>query len=307
MRHLRRDLAVLCIAITAALSAAATAQASYFIQPYLTTAAAAALLDPSAAPPGANNYACRLTAAHPRPIVLVNGTFANMYDDSGALAPILANDGYCVFATNFGGQLGAFVQSTGPVAQSAKTVASFIESVRARYGVWQVDLLGHSQGGMIAEYVTKVLGLAPHIHNLVALSPTTHGTTLDGLTVLAQFFSGANEVIVKGLCAACYDQEVGSAVIKTLDSGPIAQHGVTYTILETEYETVVTPVGSSFIKEPGVSNAYVQSSCWNDTIDHAGLPYDNTAIRLVLNALSPSTARSPNCWISYPIFGAIQQ
>jgi triacylglycerol esterase/lipase EstA (alpha/beta hydrolase family) len=295
------------LATVATFVVTASAQASYFVQPYLTTAAATALLNPSAAPPGVNNYACKLTSAHPRPVVLVNGTFANMEDDWGALGPILANDGYCVFSLNVGGQPGAFVQSIGPVAESANQVAAFIGHVRAFYGVSQVDLVGHSQGGMITEYVAKVLGLASSIHTIVAISPTTHGTTLDGLTALAQFLPGANEVLVKGLCAACYDQEAGSQVISTLDKGAIAQPGVSYTVLETEYEVVVTPVGSSFINEAGVSNRYLQSSCWDDTIEHAGMPYDNTTIRLVLNALSPSTAKSPNCWISYPLLGAVQQ
>ncbi|HEX4563993.1 MAG TPA: alpha/beta fold hydrolase [Solirubrobacteraceae bacterium] len=302
-----RALAVGAITCAALLSATASAAASYYIQPSLTAAAAAALLNPSQAPPGVNNYACTLSAAHPRPVVLINGTFANMEDDWGALGPILANDGYCVFSTNFGAQPGAFIQSVGPVAQSAKEVASFVESVRAHYGGTQVDLVGHSQGGLIAEYVTKSLGLAPHVHTLVGLSPSTHGTTLDGLTLLAGFFPGANEAIVGGLCAACYDQEAGSQFLAAFDNPPIAQAGVSYTILETTYEVVVTPVGSSFINESGVKNKYLQSSCWNDTIEHAGMPYDNTTNRLVLNALSPSTAKAPNCWISYPLLWAVQQ
>jgi triacylglycerol esterase/lipase EstA (alpha/beta hydrolase family) len=307
MIRCNRRFAVGLVVASMMLLGAASAQASYYVQPFLTTAAAAALGNPSAPPPGVNNYSCKLTPAHPRPVVLVNGTFANMEDDWGALGPILANDGYCVFGTNYGGEPGAFIQSVGPVETSAKEVASFIESVRGHYGGSQVDLVGHSQGGMISEYVAKVLGLAPRIHTLVGLSPTTHGTTLGGLTLLAALFPGANEAVVKGLCAACYDQENGSHVIQTLDRGPIAQPGVSYTILETYNETVVTPVGSSFINETGVSNKYVQSSCWIDTIDHAGLPYDNTTNRLVLNALSPSSAKAPNCWISYPLWGAIQQ
>ena len=283
----------------------AQASTSFYIQPYLTNAAVDAAFHPDAPAPGMNR-ACTLTAAHPYPVVLVNGTFSVMGDDWGALAPILANDGYCVEGLNIGGTPGNLIQAIGPVKTSAQQVATFIDKVRAKYGVSKVDLVGHSQGGMIAEYVAKVLGYGPKIHSIVALSPTTHGTTLSGITLLAALFPGANTYLVGGLCPACYDQEVGSSVIKTLDNGPIAVAGVKYTVIETWNETVVTPVGSSFIRESGVTNKYVQDYCPLDTIDHAGLPYDNTAIRLTLNALSPSTARSPNCWIAYPT-PAVQQ
>lgn len=284
---------------------AAPAQAAAAIQPNIGAGILAALANPAAPPPGVNNFGCKLSTAHPRPVILIPGTFANMEDDYGALGPILANDGYCVFSLNYGGSPGAFIQSTGRVPTSAQQVAGFIAQVRASYGDAKVDLVGHSQGGLLAEYVAKVLGLAPEIHTVVALSPTTHGTTLDGLTTLAQVFPGASQIVATA-CPACADQESGSAVVATLDNGAIAQPGVSYTVIETLNEFVVTPVGSSFIKESGVHNEYVQSSCPFDSVDHADLSYDNTTIRLTLNALDPATARSPNCFASFPA-PAVQQ
>jgi triacylglycerol esterase/lipase EstA (alpha/beta hydrolase family) len=291
--------------LTTPIVIAAPAQAAATIQPSIAAGIAVALTNPAAPPPGVNNFGCQLSAAHPRPVILIPGTFANMEDDYGALGPVLANDGYCVFSLNYGGPPGAFIQSTGPVPPSAQQVAGLIGQVRANYGGVQVDLVGHSQGGLLAEYVAKLLGLAPDIHTIVALSPTTHGTTLDGLAILAQVFPGANQVLTSG-CPACADQENGSAVVQALDNGPIAQPGVSYTVIETLNETVVTPVGSSFINEPGVHNEYVQSSCPFDSVDHADLSYDNTTIRLTLNALDPATARPPNCFASFPA-PAVQQ
>jgi hypothetical protein len=61
-------------------------------------------------------------------------------------------------------------------------------------------------------------------------------------------------------------------VITTLDAGPIAQPGIKYTIIETKNETVVTPVGSSFIKKAGVANEYVQQFCPFDPVDHVNWP-----------------------------------
>jgi hypothetical protein len=89
-------------------------------------------------------------------------------------------------------------------------------------------------------------------------------------------------------------------VITTLDNGPIAQAGVTYTIIDTQNELVVTPVGSSFIQESGVTNEYVQSYCSFDFVDHVDFPFDNVVIQLVKNALTPASAQSPDCWIEFP-------
>jgi hypothetical protein len=116
---------------------------------------------------------------------------------------------------------------------------------------------------------------------------------------LASFFPGANNFL-GSLCQACVDQETGSAFLQPLDSGPIAQPGVSYTVIETLNEIVVTPVGSSFINEPGVRDEYVQSACWNDSVDHADLAYDQVTIQETMNALDPAHAKTPNCAVAFP-------
>ena len=54
----------------------------------------------------------RLAAAHPQPVVLLHGVFQNQNMAWQALAPTLANDGYCVYTMTYGqtlysGNLGA--------------------------------------------------------------------------------------------------------------------------------------------------------------------------------------------------------
>jgi pimeloyl-ACP methyl ester carboxylesterase len=295
-QHPRLGLSALSVALIAAPAFAG----SYAVAPNIGMGIYYALSNPNMSPPGANLPSCSL-AQHPYPVVLVNGTFSVMEDDFGALAPHLANQGYCVYTFNYGAPYsGSFIEATGPVPASAGQLAAFVSQVLGQTGASKVDLIGHSQGGMLAEYYAKIDGGAPLIHNLIGLSPTTHGTTLDGFAVLAQDFPGANLIVGTG-CQACVDQESGSAVIQQLDNGPIAQAGVSYTIIETQYEYVVTPVGSSFINEPGVTNEYVQSSCSNDYVDHGDLSYDNVVFQLIENVLTPATATAPNCAIAYPM------
>src|SRR3982751_5247419 len=50
-----------------------------------------------ASPDGANDFGCRPRAQHPRPVVLVHGTFNNMRQTWSTLSPRLAAAGYCVF------------------------------------------------------------------------------------------------------------------------------------------------------------------------------------------------------------------
>lgn len=285
--------AALTITVVAGTGVAA-AQNQYPVGGSLAQGIAASLADPAAPPPGVNVSGCRLSVAHPRPVVLIDGTFANMTDDWDGLGPTLANMGYCVFSTPIGGDPHSVIQTTGPVVTSAQQIAAFVGQVRAATGAAQVDLVGHSQGGLIAEYYTKLLGGASTVHTLVGLSPTTHGTTLDGLATLAALFPGGTALIGAG-CAACADQLTGSAVVDAVDNGPIAQPGVSYTIIETRNETVVTPAGSAFIAEPGVHNLWVQDYCPIDLVDHADLPYDHTVDGLVSNALDPQTAQPVGC------------
>jgi len=129
-------------------------------------------------------------------VVLVHGTFADMSNSWQAISPLLKNNGYCVFALNYGSYNGSGaigVYGVGDIAASAGELNSFVDKVRAATGAAEVDLVGHSQGGMMPRYYLKNLGGAAEVHTLVGLSPSNHGTTLDGLFVLSNFFPGANQ------------------------------------------------------------------------------------------------------------------
>lgn len=305
LKHCGIKLSVVAL-LASAFSGAALAQTQtqtppYFVAPNFFAGLWTAFWDPTAVPAGANLTGCKSTV-DPHPVVLVNGTFNVMSDSFGALAPDLANAGYCVYTFNYGNIPNnpfPMVQAIGPVVESALQLDGFVNQVQQETGAATVDIIGYSQGGLVAEYYAKIYGGAPNIHSFVGLGPSTHGTTLDGLTQFANFLPGANQTLAE-FCPACADQEVGSTVVNTLSAGPIAQPGVKYTVIDTQYETVVTPVGSSFILEPGVTNEYIQSYCPYDYVDHVDLPYDNVVIQLVKNALTPATAKAPNCQIAFP-------
>jgi triacylglycerol esterase/lipase EstA (alpha/beta hydrolase family) len=300
----RHTLVLIAIAAAALLAAAGSASAQQLPVIY-NGALGYAHASPTASPPGANNFSCRPSAAHPRPVVLVHGTFADMSDSWQALSPLLANHGYCVYALNYGAHGGSEavgVYAVGDIAESAAQLANFVDRVRAATGAGRVDLVGHSQGGMMPRYYIKHLGGAGKVHTLVGLAPSNHGTTLNGLFTLSQYLPGAS-AFTGSLCPACEQQSAGSGFITDLNSGSETAPGVNYTVIESRYDEVVTPYTSAFLSGPNVTNITLQSQCPLDLGEHLSMPYDHIADRDVLNALDPAHAVRPACTPVAPIAG----
>ena len=238
---------------------------------------------------GANDFSCRPTAAHPRPVVLVHGTFGNQ-DNFGVIAPRLAGAGFCVFALDYGCQdLANLICATAPIEDSARQLAAFVDRVLSATGAAKVDIVGHSQGGMMPRQYMKFLNGAGKVHQLVGLAPSNHGTTLNGLAQLAASFPGAS-----ALCDACVEQVAGSAFLANLNAGADTVPGVTYTVIETRFDEVVTPFTSAFLSGPAVTNILLQDTCPFDHSGHISLLFDPNAIGWVQHALDPGVP-APAC------------
>lgn len=254
---------------------------------------------------GYNDWTCRPSAAHPRPVVLIHGLGGTAEGNWNYHGPRLADAGYCAFSFTYGQPFdGAPIGGTRPVAESAKTVGAFIDKVRSSTGAKKVDLVGHSEGGFLSLYVPKrVSGVAKKVDTVVSLAPPSHGTTFGGLVTIGQLLGGQAfvDLLTKGVqCFACSDLVDGGAAVKELTDGPIAQKGIDYTIIASRYDALVTPTSTSFVKEPGVRNGYVQDTCPLDPVGHIGIALDSTVTQLITNALDPSTAVKVVCGYGPP-------
>src|SRR3954451_12250661 len=299
---MRRVLAVVSCVLS--FCAAAAAPASAALPVIYSGAYGYAHTSPTASPPGANDWSCQPTAAHPRPVVLVHGTFADRSNSWQALSPLLKNNGWCAFALNYGSYSGSGaigVYGVGEIRNSAQELAAFVDQVLTATGATEADLVGHSQGGMMPRYYLKFLGGAAKVHTLVGLSPSNHGTTVNGLLTLGSYFPGANSFF--GACPACEQQEVGSAFLTELNSGGDTVAGVEYTVIQSRYDEVVTPYASAFLSGPGVSNILLQSQCVLDLGEHLSMPYDHIADADVLTALDPAHPEHPFCTPIAPVVG----
>jgi triacylglycerol esterase/lipase EstA (alpha/beta hydrolase family) len=299
----RRILAVTAIALCCLVCAAAAAQAELPV--IYNSALGYAQSSPSASPPGANNFSCKRTRAHPRPVILVHGTVEDMSNNWLALSPLLLNTGYCVFALNYGsfngsGELGIY--GVGEVAHSAEQLSSFVDQVLAATHARKVDLVGHSQGGMMPRYYLKFLGGAAKVRTLVGLAPSNHGTTLDGIATLGSFFPGSSGFL-GSLCPACEEQEAGSTFLTNLNAGGDTVRGVRYTVIESANDEVVTPYTSAFLSGKNVNNILLQDQCVLDQGEHLSMAYDHIADADVLTALDPAHPVTPACTPVLPVIG----
>lgn len=249
---------------------------------------------PVVTPTVRNDYSCDPTPAAPQPVLLLHGT-TDSTKSLDTLAATLAARGVCVFDFNYGPM---WISVTGiygvdDSVKSAHTVATNIDRILQSTGAAKVDVIGHSQGSVLALYYAKLLGGADKVDQLVGLGSTTHGTTMNGLVNLSNTLRLRKVVdfVMSGFCRACADQEIGSDMINALTAGPIAMPGVRYTMIATRGDATATPAGqSSFILEPGVRNIWVQDVCATSKVDHKHLPNDGVSMNMAIDALYPGTA-----------------
>jgi hypothetical protein len=254
---------------------------------------------------GFDNWSCEPSAAHPDPVVLLHGLGGNGPGNFATLGPYLASAGYCVYAPTYGEAIpGVPVGGLVAIPQSAAEIAAYIDKVLAATGASQVDLVGHSEGAFQALYGPKFeAGEAAKVARVVALAPPTHGTTFASLVTIADDLgavSVVDTVLAAGGCVACTELTTGASLVTQLNTGPVAQPGIAYTIIASTHDELVTPYGTEFVDEPGVDNETVQATCPLDPVGHIGLAYDPDVAQLVRNALDPANPVPVTCSTGAP-------
>ncbi|GAB2543117.1 lipase family alpha/beta hydrolase [Nocardia heshunensis] len=302
-------LAIRCFAL-AVLSAAAIAGPATADQPdpsysYLG-GLAAELAAPGQAPPGANDWSCKPTAAHPNPVVLLHG-LGNQTVGWNTLSPVLANAGYCVFSTTYGtGALGDAMSAIAPIADSARQISDFIDRVRAATGSDKVDLVGHSMGGAVPFYLLNHLGGIAKIDHYVALAAPFHGSTVSGAANLQLLLesTGLGTQLVDQ-CGPC-ELSPGSQVAIDLNANAAIAPDIRFTTIVTHYDEIATPWTTGLLDGPNVDNVVVQDLCPTDYTEHNELPEDPVAVRVVLDALDPEHAEPVSCAVVLPFLGPVR-
>jgi triacylglycerol lipase len=115
-----------------------------------------------------------LPSAHgPRPIIVLHGYAMNRASFL-ALALRLRKAG-------LGPIYGFEYWTLGRVAAGARQLGWFVDEVLAATGATEVDLIGHSMGGVVARYYITLAGGDERVHRAITLGSPHAGTDLGGL------------------------------------------------------------------------------------------------------------------------------
>ena len=268
------------------------------------------LQHPGGSLPGSNDFSCKPTVEHPRPVVLVHGTGGAKTTNWGSYVPMLKNRGYCVFALTYGALPGlpwpfTAVGGMDRIQVSAAQLAKFVKRVRAATGAETVDLIGHSQGTYMPTYYLKYLGGADKVTNYVSLAPLWKGTgsVAPQMNELGRLLGD----VPMPMCLGCGGMLPGSSMNKKIWRGgsPYVK-GVKYTNIMTRYDELVVPYTAGYVRPrtgEQVKNIVVQDTCSQDYSDHLAIAGSRRAAYMALNALDPENPVTVPCDFVPPFTG----
>ncbi|WP_425302333.1 esterase/lipase family protein [Nocardia neocaledoniensis] len=250
---------------------------------------------PDAVPLGVNDFGCRPTAAHPRPVVLVHGTDSSAYSDWAGIGPQLVDAGMCVFALNYGGAPGADTYGTEDMRISFAQLAAFVDDVLAATGAAKVDLVGFSQGANVSRYYVNKLGGAPKVGTWVGLASPSYGGVMYGLVPVGQAIPGMMDVYAKVTSTAAVQQAQGEPLMVELNAGGDTVPGVRYVTVGSRVDEMIQPFDNIALHGAGAENLVLQDLCADDMTGHFHLVYDPFVQQLLLRVLDPEHAPAPVC------------
>lgn len=210
------------------------------------------------------------------PVVIVGGfltgqPIADVF--YSGLADRLRADGYRAFI------FGPVDFGLADIRDSAASLNQFVDGVRASTGAQEVDLIGHSQGGLTSRYYIKNLGGAAEVDSMISLSSLHYGTAVANLGAF----------LLLGNCAGiagCEQMRIGSSFLDELNAGDDTIGNVAYTNVVTIWDELVIPYTSGFLRNDGNNtNVTVQAQCPFKYVEHVGVALDATVYSGVVDAL----------------------
>jgi triacylglycerol lipase len=217
-------------------------------------------------------------SAVPRyPVVIVAGTYASGPIADVAYAPLvarLANDGYPVSIFDLP-NLGL-----DDIAITARTLRQHVNGVLAGSGAAKVNLVGHSQGGLVARYYVKYLGGDATVESLISLGSPHYGTIEANIAAFLLGFGTCLGVI------SCQQMAIGSDFLNDLNAGPDQIGDVRYTNITTTLDQIVIPhTNGHLVNDRRNLNVTVQTQCPLRLVAHITLATDGAVYTGVRRAL----------------------
>lgn len=179
-------------------------------------------------------------------------------------------------------------KALGDIQGSAEYVVHAIRTMHAASGQ-RVDIVGHSQGGMVPRWALKYWpDTRAMVDDVIGIAASNHGT-----------------VVADGYCAlpcpaANWQQRATAALITALNEGAETWAGISYTSIYTHYDEIVLPnlddTGSTSLRTgDGLrTNVAIQDLCPLALTDHIGIGlYDPIAWALAVDAMEHDGPADP--------------
>jgi triacylglycerol lipase len=230
--------------------------------------------------PAAASATTTSTTASRNPVVVVAG----LSGPSLAYEPLatrLRADGYRVFIYELPG-LGF-----GDIRDSARAFRDYLAQLRSSNGFDKVDLVAHSEGGLVSRYYLKYLGGTAEIGRYVSLGSPHYGTYMANI---AQFLGLGDCVGIM----ACQQMTINSSFLNDLNAGDDTPGAVRYTTVRTLQDELVRPTSNATLGD-GVTNVLIQGYCPLRVVGHVGLILDGTTYTVIQDALADAPIW-PNCF-----------
>ncbi len=244
--------------------------------PVLALALAAVL----AAPPPATAAARPAAAlADANPVVVVGGLsgISIVYEP---LAARLRADGYRVWIYQLP-NLGL-----GDIAASAASLRTFVGQVRGTTGAAKIDLVAHSEGGLVSRYYIKNLGGGDATGRYVSLGTPQYGTYVANILAFLGLGNCAGVV-------ACQQMTIGSSFLTALNAGDDTPGSVRWTTVRSWQDELVRPVDNAMLADDA-TNVLIQSRCPLRVVGHLALVTDGTTYSVIRQALRDQPI-NPSC------------
>ncbi len=249
----------------------------------------------NAAPAGTNNFDCKPTSEHPRPVVLAHGTDSSAYSDWAAIGPQISALGFCVFALNYGGAPGKDTWGTEDIVVSTHQFSAFVDQVLAATHASQVDIVGFSQGASVTRYYVNKLGGAPKVGQWIGLASPSYGGVMYGLVPVAQAIPGALQAFAQVTSLAAVQQVQGSPFMVDLNAGGDTVPGPHYVTIGSRVDEMIQPFSNIALHGSNAENIVLQDECADDQTGHFHMVYDPFVQELLLRTLDPVHAPAPTC------------
>ncbi|MGC5031892.1 esterase/lipase family protein [Micromonospora sp. DT229] len=281
---LRKAVPVLALTLAAVLSAPAASAAPVAAKAPATTGPSVAAETPAtstaadaSATSAAGDGLGALAGANP---VIVVGGLSGIAAVYQPLAARLRADGYRVWVYELP-NLGL-----GDIVASAGSLRAFVGKVRASTGAAKVDLVAHSEGGLVSRYYIKNLGGGATIGRYVSLGTPQYGTYVANLLAFLGLGSCAGIV-------ACQQMTIGSSFLAALNAGDDTPGSVRWTTVRTWQDELVRPVDNATLAD-GATNVLIQAKCPLRVVGHLALVVDGTTYSIIRQALRDHPI-NPSC------------